>query len=403
MADVQTAATPVPDRRAEVTTYSVILAISLCHFVNDVLQSLLSAIYPVLKADFALDYWQIGMLTLIFQCTASLLQPVVGIATDRRPAPMSLPIGMAASFVGLLVLAFAPGYGVLLAGAALIGIGSAVFHPEASRVARMASGGRFGVAQSIFQVGGNAGQAAGPLLAAFVVVPLGRPSVAAFCVLAAAGIAILYRVGRWYGEYARTRGKVLADRTLPLPRKRIILALTVLAFLTFSKNAYMASLSSYYTFYLIESFGVSTQTSQVMLFLFLGAVAAGTLLGGPIGDRFGTTAVIWFSILGALPFTLALPHVGLAGSAVLTMIIGFIIASSFPAIVVTAQELLPGRVGMVAGIFFGLAFGMGGLAAAALGLAADAHGIRAVYHACAWLPALGVLTILLPRRHEFAR
>jgi len=390
-------------RPVATTTYSVIMAVSLCHFVNDVLQSLLSAIYPILKADFQLDYWQIGMLTLIFQCTASLLQPVVGIYTDRKPAPMSLPIGMASSFIGLIVLAFAPSYTVLLIGAALIGIGSSVFHPEASRVARMASGGRYGAAQSIFQVGGNAGQAAGPLLAAFIVVPLGRPSVAWFCVLAALGIGILYRVGLWYQDYARTKGRAAVDKTLPLPRNRIIMALVVLAFLTFSKNAYMASISSYYTFYLIESFDVSTQTSQLFLFLFLAAVAGGTLLGGPIGDRFGTTAVIWFSILGALPFTLALPHVGLVGSGILTVFIGFIIASSFPAIIVTAQELLPGRVGMVAGIFFGLAFGMGGIAAAALGLAADSYGIRAVYAACAWLPALGILTILLPRRHEFAR
>ncbi|WP_128254386.1 MFS transporter [Falsirhodobacter deserti] len=402
MTDVQNVVKPAT-APALSTAYPVILAVSLCHFVNDVLQSLLSAIYPILKEDFSLDYWQIGMLTLIFQCTASLLQPVVGIYTDRKPAPMSLPVGMASSFMGLLVLAWAPSFAMLLVGAALIGIGSSVFHPEASRVARMASGGKFGAAQSIFQVGGNAGQAAGPLLAAFIVVPLGRPSVAWFCVLAALGIVILYRVGLWYQDYARTKGRAPVDRTLPLPRNRIILALLVLAFLTFSKNAYTASISSYYTFYLIESFGVSTQTSQLMLFLFLGAVAAGTLLGGPIGDRFGTTTVIWFSVLGALPFTLALPYAGLMGSAVLTVIIGFIIASSFPAIVVTAQELLPGRVGMVAGIFFGLAFGMGGIAAAGLGLAADAYGIRAVYAACAWLPALGILTALLPRRHEFAR
>lgn len=403
MADMQTATKPAPSRPLVTATYPIILAVSLSHFINDVLQSMLTAIYPILKTDFALDYWQIGMLTLIFQCTASLLQPVVGIYTDRHPAPMSLPVGMASSFAGVLVLAFASSFTMLLIGAALIGIGSSVFHPEASRVARMASGGKFGAAQSIFQVGGNAGQAAGPLLAAFIVVPFGRPSVAWFCVLAALGMAVLYRVGLWYREYARTKGQTHADRTLPLPRNRIIMALVILAFLTFSKNAYMASLSSYYTFYLIENFGVSTQTSQVMLFLFLGAVAAGTLLGGPIGDRFGTTAVIWFSILGALPFTLALPHVGLVGSGILTVIIGFIIASSFPAIVVMAQELLPGRVGMVAGIFFGLAFGMGGIAAAGLGLAADAYGIRAVYEACAWLPALGILTILLPRRRDFAR
>ncbi|MDH2325828.1 MFS transporter [Cereibacter sp. SYSU M97828] len=385
------------------TTYPVILAISLCHMLNDVLQSLLSAIYPVLKADFALDYWQIGLLTLIFQCTASLLQPVVGIYTDRKPMPMSLAFGMASSLVGLVVLAWAPSYPVLLCGAALIGIGSSIFHPEASRVARMASGGRFGLAQSLFQVGGNFGQSAGPLLAAFIVVPFGRPSIAWFTVIALLGIVILQRVGVWYREHARAAGQKIVDRTLPLPKNRVIVALVVLAFLTFSKNAYMASISSYYTFYLIESFGVSTQTSQMMLFLFLVAVAVGTVIGGPIGDRFGTVAVIWFSVLGALPFTLALPFVDLFWSGVLSVIIGLIMASSFPAIVVTAQELLPGRVGMVAGIFFGLAFGMGGIAAAVLGVFADVHGIRAVYLACAWLPALGILTVFLPRRREFLR
>lgn len=395
--------TTAVQRPVAATTYSIILAISLCHLLNDVLQSLLSAIYPLLKDDFALDYWQIGMLTLIFQCTASLLQPVVGIYTDRKPMPMSLPIGMASSLIGLIVLAYAPNYPTLLAGAALIGIGSSIFHPEASRVARMASGGRYGLAQSLFQVGGNFGQSIGPLLAAFIVVPLGRPSIAWFCVVALLGIVILQRVGVWYGNFARAAGQKVVDRTLPLPRKRIIVALAVLTFLTFSKNAYMASISSYYTFYLIETFGVSTQTSQVMLFVFLGAVAAGTVIGGPIGDRFGTKTVIWFSILGVLPFTLALPYADLFWSGVLSVIIGLIIASSFPAIVVMAQELLPGRVGMVAGIFFGLAFGMGGIAAAALGVFADIYGLRTVYLVCAWLPALGILTILLPKRHEFRR
>ncbi len=395
--------TTAVQRPVAATTYSIILAISLCHLLNDVLQSLLSAIYPLLKDDFALDYWQIGMLTLIFQCTASLLQPVVGIYTDRKPMPMSLPIGMASSLIGLIVLAYAPNYATLLAGAALIGIGSSIFHPEASRVARMASGGRYGLAQSLFQVGGNFGQSIGPLLAAFIVVPLGRPSIAWFCVVALLGIVILQRVGVWYGNFARAAGQKVVDRTLPLPRKRIIVALAVLTFLTFSKNAYMASISSYYTFYLIETFGVSTQTSQVMLFVFLGAVAAGTVIGGPIGDRFGTKTVIWFSILGVLPFTLALPYADLFWSGVLSVIIGLIIASSFPAIVVMAQELLPGRVGMVAGIFFGLAFGMGGIAAAALGVFADIYGLRTVYLVCAWLPALGILTILLPKRHEFRR
>lgn len=383
----------------QTTAFAIILSISLCHMLNDIMQSLLAAIYPMLKDDFALDYWQIGLLTMAFQVTASLLQPAVGIFTDRKPLPWSLPIGMASTFCGLILLAFAPNYPMLLAGASLIGIGSAIFHPEASRVARMASGGRFGLAQSLFQVGGNFGTAIGPLLAAFIVVPLGRPSVAAFCILAMIGMAVLGYVSRWYaGALQAARGRKAADTTLPLPRNRVILALVVLAFLTFTKNIYMASISSYYTFYLIETFSLTTQESQMMLFLFLGAVAAGTILGGPFGDRFGTLTVIWISILGVLPFTLALPFADLFWTGVLTVIIGVLIASAFPAIVVTAQELVPGRVGMIAGIFFGFAFGMGGISAAVLGILADQHGIRMVYLICAWLPAMGVLTVCLPSR-----
>ena len=385
------------------TVFPILLAISLCHMLNDIMQSLLAALYPMLKEDFALDYWQIGLLTMAFQVTASLLQPAIGIYTDKHPQPWSLPVAMASTFCGLLLLAFAPSYPLLLAGAAMIGIGSAIFHPESSRVARMASGGRFGLAQSVFQVGGNFGTSLGPLLAAFIVVPLGRPSVALFCLLAMAGMIILARVGRWYGRTLAAASRRVADRTLPLPRKTVILALVVLAFLTFTKNIYMASISSYYTFYLIESFGLGTQQSQLMLFLFLGAVAAGTVLGGPAADRFGPMPVIWVSILGVLPFTLALPHVGLVGSGVLSVLIGVILASAFSAIVVFAQELVPGRVGMVAGIFFGFAFGMGGIAAAVLGVLADSHGIRFVYLICSGLPALGVLTILLPRRSAFVR
>lgn len=388
---------------AGATVFPILLAISLCHMLNDIMQSLLAALYPMLKTDFALDYWQIGLLTMAFQVTASLLQPAIGIYTDKHPQPWSLPVAMASTFCGLLLLAFAPGYPLLLAGAAMIGIGSAIFHPESSRVARMASGGRFGLAQSVFQVGGNFGTSLGPLLAAFIVVPLGRPSVALFCLLAMAGMIILARVGRWYGRTLAAASRRVADRTLPLPRKTVILALVVLAFLTFTKNIYMASISSYYTFYLIESFGLGTQQSQLMLFLFLGAVAAGTVLGGPAADRFGPMPVIWVSILGVLPFTLALPHVGLVGSGVLSVLIGVILASAFSAIVVFAQELVPGRVGMVAGIFFGFAFGMGGIAAAVLGVLADSHGIRFVYLICSGLPALGVLTILLPRRSAFVR
>lgn len=386
---------------AQQTTFAILVAVGLCHMLNDIMQSLLSAIYPMLKDDFALDYGQIGFLTLSFQVTASLLQPVVGIYTDRRPQPKSLPIGMGSTFVGLILLAFAPTYPLLLAGAALIGIGSAIFHPEASRVARMASGGKFGLAQSLFQVGGNFGTALGPLLAAFIVVPLGRPSVAAFCLIAALGIFILGRISRWYATaLTAAKSRRPADKTLPLPKGRIATALVVLAFLTFTKNIYTASISSYYTFYLIETFGLSTQQSQMMLFLFLAAMAAGTILGGPIGDRIGPLAVIWVSILGVLPFTLALPFANLFWTGILSVAIGLILASAFPAIVVFAQELMPGRVGMVAGIFFGFAFGMGGIAAAVLGTMADRYGIAFVYQVCAWLPAMGLLTIFLPSRRK---
>ncbi|SOC16334.1 MFS transporter [Rhodobacter maris] len=391
----------MPSRAASATVFPILFAISACHMLNDVMQSMLSSIYPILKADFALDYWQIGMLTLAFQGTASLLQPVIGIYTDARPQPWSLPIASVSTFVGLMGLAFAPSYAALILGAMFVGFGSAIFHPESSRVARIASGGRFGLAQSVFQVGGNFGTAIGPLLAAFIVLPFGRPSVALFGALALIAGIILVRVSRWYGAHLKDRARKVIDKTLPLSRNRTIWAITVLVILVFSKNVYMASLGSYYTFYLIESFGVDTRTAQLMLFLFLGAVAAGTVLGGPVADRWGPMTVIWISILGVLPFTLALPHVGLWGSGVLTVIIGLILASAFSAIVVFAQELLPGRVGMVAGIFFGLSFGMGGIAAAALGLLADHHGIRTVYLICSVLPALGILTIFLPRRAEF--
>ncbi len=395
-------AIPQP-RRDNATVFPILLAISACHMLNDVMQSMLSSIYPILKADFALDYWQIGLLTLAFQGTASLLQPAIGIFTDARPLPWSLPVASVSTFLGVMGLAFAPSYGLLILGAMFVGFGSAIFHPESSRVARLASGGRFGLAQSVFQVGGNFGTAIGPLLAAFVVLPLGRPSVALFGALAVLAGMVLVRVSRWYGAHLRARAAKLADKTLPLSRNRTVLAIAVLVALTFSKNVYMASIGSYYTFYLIETFDVTTRSAQLMLFLFLGAVAAGTVLGGPIADRWGAMTVIWGSILGVLPFTLALPHVGLWGSALLSVCIGLILASAFSAIVVFAQELLPGRVGMVAGIFFGLAFGMGGIAAAALGVLADHYGIRTVYLICAWLPALGILTIFLPKRAEFLR
>lgn len=383
------------------TVLPIILAISLCHMFNDIMQSLLSAIYPMLKEEHALDFWQIGLLTFTFQFTASLLQPAVGFYTDKRPMPQSLPVGMASTMIGLIMLATAHSYPLLLAGASLIGIGSAIFHPEASRVARMASGGRYGLAQSLFQVGGNFGTAIGPLLAAFIVVPRGQASVAWFAVLALIGMLVLSRVGIWYARYnAANAGRATGALTAPLPRKRIITALVVLALLVFSKNIYTASISSYYTFFLIEKFDLTVQQSQMMLFLFLGSMALGTVLGGPIGDRFGSRVVIWLSILGVLPFTLLLPYVDLFWSGVLSFIIGVLFASAFPAIVVFAQELVPGRVGMIAGIFFGFAFGMGGIAAAVLGVLADIKGIEWVYAVCSFLPALGLLTILLPSKKE---
>jgi len=384
-------------QNAQNTAFVVILAVSFCHMVNDIMQSLLAAIYPLLKESYQLDFWQIGLLTFTFQVTASLLQPVIGMYTDRRPLPYSLPWGMASSMVGLFVLAYAGHYWILLAGAAMIGIGSAVFHPESSRVARLASGGRFGLAQSLFQVGGNFGQSLGPLLAAFIVVPFGQGSVAWFAALALLGIVVLWQVGAWYARYrANSVRKPHSSLMPPLPRRRVMLALVILTLLTFSKNAYMASISSYYTFYAIEKFGVSVQTSQVLLFLFLGAAALGILLGGPFGDRYGQKAMIWFSILGVLPFTLALPYANFEWTVVLTILIGLILSSAFSNIVVFAQELVPGRVGMIAGIFFGFAFGMGGIAAALLGVLADHKGIDYVYWVCSFLPLVGLLTVFLP-------
>lgn len=378
------------------TAMMVIVAISFSHMLNDIMQSLLSAIYPILKDGYRLDFWQIGLLTLTFQVTASLLQPAVGIVTDKRPMPYSLPAGMGATLIGLLVLAYAGSYPLLLVGAAFIGFGSAVFHPEASRVARMASGGRFGLAQSLFQVGGNFGQSLGPLLAAFIVVPGGQRSLVWFSAAALLGIIVLSQVSAWYSRHRVVVAKKATHRGVSLTRGRLGLVLFVLVMLTFSKNVYMASISSYYTFYVIETFGVSVQNSQLLLFLFLGAAALGTVIGGPIGDRFGAKFVIWFSILGALPFTLALPYVDLFWTGVLSFVIGVIMASAFPAIIVFAQELVPGRVGMIAGIFFGFAFGIGGIAAAVLGVIADSHGIRFVYVICSYLPLLGLLTIFLP-------
>ncbi|SES91372.1 MFS transporter [Paracoccus homiensis] len=379
------------------TAWTVLVAISLCHMVNDVMQSMLAAIYPLLRQEFSLSYTQIGVMTLAFQVTASLLQPVIGTVTDRHPQPRSLPFGMGSTFCGVLLLAFAHSYPMLLAGAMMIGIGSAVFHPESSRVARLASGGRFGTAQSLFQLGGNFGQSMGPLLAAFIVVPLGRPAVAWFAVAAALGVAMLYQVGNW-AEGRRRATAVQRDTTLRLPRAVVIRSIVVLAVLTFTKNIYTASMNSYFTFFTIEKFGLTAQGSQLMLFLFLAGMAGGVMLGGVLGDKVGPLRVIWFSILGVLPFSLILPHVGLFATGVLAVVIGLILASAFPAIVVFAQELLPGRTGMVAGLFFGFSFGMGGISAAALGILADAKGIATVFLICSALPILGVLTVLLPRQ-----
>lgn len=378
------------------TAWTVLVGISLCHMINDVMQSMLAAIYPLLQQEFSLSYWQIGLMTFAFQVTASLLQPVVGAVTDKNPMPKSLAVGMGSTVIGVLLLALAHHYWVLLAGAMLIGVGSSVFHPESSRVARVASGGRFGTAQSLFQLGGNFGTALGPLLAAFVVVPLGRPSIALFSIAAMVGSAVLFRIGSW-AEGRRKAGSGHNDRTLNLPRNKVIWAIVVLAMLTFTKNIYTASISSYYTFFLIDKFQLSTQQAQLMLFLFLGGMAGGVMLGGLLGDRVGPLKVIWFSILGILPFTLALPYAGLATTGVLTVVIGLILASAFPAIVVFAQELVPGRTGLIAGVFFGFAFGMGGIAAAVLGIVADAKGIEFVYQICSYLPLMGLLTIFLPR------
>jgi FSR family fosmidomycin resistance protein-like MFS transporter len=379
------------------TTLSIIVMVSVCHLINDVMQSLLSAIYPILKDNYGLDYVQIGLLTLTFQCVASLLQPAIGMYTDKRPLPYSLPVGMASSLVGLIILGFAQSYALLLVGSAFVGLGSAIFHPESSRVARLASGGRHGLAQSLFQVGGNVGSAIGPLLAAFIVLRLGQWSVSLFAVGSAVGIFILWRVGAWYAEHRRVNaGRAPASTALIFDKRTTVIALTVLAVLTLTKNAYVASFSSYYTFFMIDKFQVNVQDAQLLLFVFLGASAVGVFLGGPIGDRFGAKFVIWFSILGVLPFTLALPYADLTWTIVLTVIIGLIFSSAFSAIVVFAQELMPGRIGMIAGIFFGFAFGAGGIAAAALGALADSTSIQYVFWLCSFLPLAGLLTVFLP-------
>jgi FSR family fosmidomycin resistance protein-like MFS transporter len=398
-------------RPAETTTLAILLSLSFCHMLNDLNQSLVPAIYPVLKDSYHLDFAQIGLITLAFQLTASMLQPVVGMVTDRRPMPYSLPAAMGFTLVGLLMLSVASSFGAILTAAALVGVGSSVFHPEASRVARLASGGRHGFAQSLFQVGGSTGSAIGPLLAAFIVVPRGQGSIAWFSGVALLAILLLTNVGFWYrSRQAPARRGGLAqgieamgiEARHSLSRPKVLGAVAVLVALLFSKNIYTASLSSYYTFYLIQKFNLSVPDAQVHLFVFLGAVAAGTFVGGPIGDRIGRKPVIWFSILGAAPFALLLPYASLFWTGVLTVLIGLILASAFSAILVYAQDLLPGRVGMVAGMFFGFSFGLGGLGAAALGELADYTSIYAVYHVCSFLPLIGLLAALLPDLHRRA-
>ena len=396
---IQPAQTEFDVQKAPATTvFTVILAISFCHLLNDMMQSLLPAIYPDLKARFGLTFAQIGLVTLAYQITASLLQPVVGLYADKRPTPLALPGGTLFTLAGLAVLSIAHNFAVLLLGACLLGVGSSVFHPESSRVARMAAGERHGLAQSMFQVGGNAGSALGPLAAALVVVRWGQSSLAFFALLALLSCAVLWHVSVWYRTHGLTRlGLARARAAVALPRKEAAGGIAVLLALIFSKYVYLASLTSYFTFYLIHRFHTSVAQAQMHLFAFLAAVAVGTIAGGPLGDRFGRKYVIWFSILGALPFTLLLPHVDLFWTGPVTVAIGLILASAFPAIVVFAQELVPGKVGMISGLFFGFSFGMGGLGAAALGWFADKAGIEAVYGVCAFLPAIGLLAAFLPR------
>jgi FSR family fosmidomycin resistance protein-like MFS transporter len=387
------------DPTAGKTVFSILTAISICHLLNDMMQSLLPAIYPMLKSNYGLDFGQIGLLTFTFQFTASVLQPMIGFYIDRKPKPYSLAIGMGFTLSGLVLLAFAHNYAVLLLAAALVGTGSSVFHPESSRVARMASGSRHGLAQSVFQVGGNAGSAIGPLLAAFVVLRYGQSSVAWFSLAALLGIFLLIHVGHWYKGHGLARMKSRMTKSAAhaaLPRAKVMLAIAVLIALIFSKFFYMASMTSYYTFYLINQFHVSVQSAQVHLFVFLGAVAFGTIAGGSLGDRFGRKLVIWASILGVLPFTLLLPYANLFWTGVLSVPIGVILASAFPAIVVYAQELMPSRIGAVAGLFFGFAFGMAGIGAAVLGELADVTSIQYVFHVCSFLPVIGLLAGFLP-------
>lgn len=380
---------------------SILAALSFAHLLNDTMQSLIPAIYPILKTELQLDFRHVGLITLVNQLTASILQPFVGLYTDRRPQPYSLAVSMGFTLIGLVLLSLAGTLTLVLVAVGFVGIGSSVFHPEASRVAHLSSGGRHGFAQSLFQVGGNAGSSLGPLLAAAIVVARGQKSVMWFSLLALLGICVLTRVGRWYGRMLAAGPKSAKGRSQPvhispLPRSRVIFSLGILITLIFSKYFYLASMSSYYTFFLIGKFGLSVKSAQLHLFLFLFAIAAGTFLGGPIGDRIGRKAVIWVSILGVAPFAIALPYADLFWSGVLTAVIGLILASAFSAILVYAQELVPGKVGLMAGLFFGVAFGMGGIGSAVLGALADHYGMPAVFQLCSYLPLIGLLTALLP-------
>ncbi|WLH87947.1 MFS transporter [Pseudomonas sp. FP453] len=390
-------ATATTTPQASPLVMRILGACALAHLINDLIQAVLPSIYPMLKANYGLSFAQVGLITLTFQLTASLLQPWIGYHTDRHPKPWLLPAGMVCTLIGILMLAFVGSFPAILLAAGLVGVGSSTFHPETSRVARLASGGRFGLAQSTFQVGGNTGSALGPLLAAAIIIPYGQGHVAWFGLFAVFAILVLYGLSRWYRNHLSLfKLKQGGKATHGLSKGRVTFALVILAVLVFSKYFYMSSLTSYFTFYLIEKFHLSVASSQMYLFLFLGAVAVGTFAGGPIGDKIGRKKVIWFSILGAAPFTLALPYVDLFWTAVLSVVIGFILASAFSAIVVFAQELVPGNVGMIAGIFFGLMFGFSGIGAALLGLLADNHGIEYVYTLCSFLPLVGILTILLP-------
>ncbi|HEY2247994.1 MAG TPA: MFS transporter [Bradyrhizobium sp.] len=398
---VEDAAPGLKATAAAAPAYIVLAGISFSHFLNDTMQSLIASVYPILKDAFALNFAQIGMITLAFQFTASLLQPVVGHVTDKKAQPFSLAVGMGSTFIGLLLLSIASTYPSILIAAALVGLGSAVFHPESARIARLASGGRYGFAQSVFQLGGSFGTSMGPVLAALIVVPFGQPSIAWFSSIAFVAIIILWRIGLWYRPQisARKVASISAHPDAPSSR-RVVIALAVLVALLFSKQLYVSSLSSYYIFYLIDKFHVSTQTAQLYLFIFLAANAVGAFLGGPLGDRFGRKIVIWISVLGALPFTLALPYVGLHVGALLTVCVGLVLSSTTSSIIVFAQELVPHRFGMISGMFFGVAFGIGGLGAAALGKLADTTSIGFVYQVCAFLPAIGLLAAFLPNMRQ---